>query len=811
MKTKQILFIILINLFGFVDLSSLNAQADFIWFDGKNPITYSIPKNASPVVKSALEMWKSDMQQVTGQKPVETSDKRAVIKIVQTDTIDKKEAFRILVQNDQILVIGSDARGTAYGILELSRLAGVSPWTWWGDVTPEKKTVLTLPAGFTTMQSPSVEFRGIFLNDEDWGLMPWASKTFEPNLEPIKGIRGVIGPKSYEKIFQLLLRLRANAIWPAMHECTTPFYLVEGNREMAERYGIVLGASHCEPLMSSATREWNYRGTGSYNFIENQKNVLLFWETRLKELGNSENIFTVGMRGKHDGLMEGVRTLEEHKQALSEIIPVQRELLKKYIHPNIEKVPQVFVPYKEVLDVYNAGLSIPDDVTLMWCDDNHGYIHRLSNKDEQERSGGAGVYYHISYLGKPHDYLWLASTSPALIYTEMNRAYEHGARKLWILNVGDIKPAEHLMEYFLDLAWNIQMQKQTPNNVFATMQEYYTRDFGAEYGKEISGIMTEYYRLANFRKPEHSGWNRIEENGYPRGNMPVQPSEYSGKELQRRIDDYQKLARYAKELAKKIPQNLQSAYFELIEYPVVGAADINQKWLYWKLYETLRISSSANDTIEALNYKKKSLDAFAEIENYTDKYNMLENGKWNKMMSFKPRNLFVFRNPSDTSISNFECLVRLDSQNFVTAKNAVESPDLTDKNAAVFGLGHSFNAVQMQKGQTLTYEFDLQQTGEDGWIKIALIPNHDVDGNGLKIEVKMNGENPQTTDYSTRGRSEQWRQNTLRGQAIVSFPQKFEKSGKITISIKALTDNVILDQIAIGNGAMDFYEFPVRK
>lgn len=401
---------------------------DFVWYNGKQAISYAMPQSTAPVVKIAFDMFAGDMKQVTGFSPKQSSASKATIRIIQLDKADKKvqkelrelnipvdniaakkDGFYISVAggsaNKQLLIVGSDGRGTAYGILELSRLAGVSPWVWWSDVTPEKRSQLTIDGNYKTFQSPSVEYRGIFLNDEDWSLQPWSWMTFEPS-----NIKGRIGPRTYKEIFKLLLRLRANAIWPGMHGITTPFYLVPGAKEVADSCGIAIGTSHCEPLMRSNVGEWSVKRRGDYNYITNRDSVQAYWIERLKEAGKYENMYTIGMRGIHDGHMEGVSTMEEKVNALQQVINDQRKLLTKYTNPDLTKVPQVFVPYKEVLQIMENGLEVPDDVTLMWCDDNYGYMTRLSDEEQQKRSGGGGVYYHLSYWGRPHDYMWLCTT-----------------------------------------------------------------------------------------------------------------------------------------------------------------------------------------------------------------------------------------------------------------------------------------------------------------------------------------------------------------------------------------------------------------
>lgn len=259
---------------------------------------------------------------------------------------------------------------------------GVSPWVWWADVVPGKKENVQIVSG-GKVQAPSVQYRGIFLNDEDWALMPWSTRTFEPTAR-----RGAIGPNTYSKIFGLLLRLRANMIYPAMHECTVPFYLVEGNKEAAEKYGIIVSTSHAEPMMRTNTGEWDTQKRGAFNYFTNKNSILSYWDERVKDLINSENIYTVGLRGIHDSRMLGVSSLDEETRTLADVIEEQRKMLKRHhLGKELSNIPQIFVPYMEVLNAYNKGLKLPEDITLVWCDDNNGYLMRLSDSKERKRSG----------------------------------------------------------------------------------------------------------------------------------------------------------------------------------------------------------------------------------------------------------------------------------------------------------------------------------------------------------------------------------------------------------------------------------------
>ncbi len=414
---------------------------------------------------------------------------------------------------DLLVIAGSDPRGTAYGVYELSQAIGVSPWHWWADVPAAKADNLWVAPGTRRFGPPSVKYRGIFINDEDWGLHPWASRTFDPEL-------GDIGPKTYERVFELLLRLKANTLWPAMHEVTRAFNLYPENAVLADRYAIVMGSSHAEPMLRNNVTEWTYPHS-DYNFSTNREGVLRYWEERLEANGRYENVYTLGMRGIHDSGMTAGSTVQDQVELLEQIIADQRDLLTRHVDPDVDSVPQVFTPYKEVLTLYEAGLRVPDDVTLVWPDDNHGYIRRFPRGGERIREGGSGVYYHISYLGSPLAYLWLYTTPPALVWEEMNKAYALGARDYWIVNVGDIKPAELGMEFFLQMAWNIDQWDIESQNQF--LNAWFSREFGSEAGPAAASVMEEYFSLNFERRPEHLQWwlphTRVRSSDWPAGKV----------------------------------------------------------------------------------------------------------------------------------------------------------------------------------------------------------------------------------------------------------------------------------------------------
>jgi hypothetical protein len=813
MKVKKIIIALLIFNFQFPIVNCKN----IVWFDGSQPITYSVSANVSPVVKSALEIWKGDMQQVTGLLPEEAAAKRATIRIIQDKNLKKKEAFSISIKNNQIVVSGSDPRGTAYGILELSRLAGVSPWVWWGDATPDKKSKLTLPADFQTYQSPSVEFRGIFLNDEDWTLQPWAWKHFDPQEKS-----GLISAKTYREIFKLLLRLRANTILPAMHGVSVPFYFVPDAKEVADSFGIVIGTSHCEPLMRNNVGEWNVNERGNFNFIDNHDAVINYWTERLSEVKNFQNIYTIGMRGIHDGSMEGVKTMREKTDALQKVIYEQRDLLKKYVNPNIEKIPQQFVPYKEVLDIYENELDVPEDVMLTWCDDNYGYLTRLSDGQQQKRNGGAGVYYHLSYWGRPHDYMWLTTTQPGLIYYEMRNAYAHNARRLWVVNVHDPKIAAYDLELFLDLAWNIESKLNTP---LQHLQNWLNREFGTAAGEKLFPAMHDYYRLVSIRRPEFMGWNQVElnKNKFSRGWSPVEDSEFNLSEIDKYLTDYQNIKNIISDAEKIIPENRRNVFFAAIKYPVFGSAAMATKWLEAQRARTIANGKYDNSIFERATALKtacaKSINAFQEIRELTDFYNnKLAGGKWKYAMCENPRDLYVFYTPAlpialtekerqTYAATDLQYAPEKPNMDFI-ARNAFEftKSSLTVEKIAM--LGHSMNAVPLPKGETLTYEFETEREG-DAVLRTAVIPTQPNDKGDIRFSVQIDSEQPQIVSFREKGRTEQWKTNVLRQQALKTTNHKLS-IGKHTLKIKALDNHIVIDQWMIDfDRERKFYVLPV--
>mgnify|MGYP003292625045 CR=1 FL=1 len=513
-----------------------------------------------------------------------------------------------------LVIAGSDRRGTAFGLTSLSKAIGVSPWYWWADVTPGHKDALFVRRGRFVQKEPSVQYRGIFINDERFGgWARWVENTFDTQT-------GQVGPKVYRKVFELLLRLGGNYLWPAMHNGSKAFNANPENARLADDYAIVMGSSHCEQMLRNNEDEWKNAGTyGDFNYITNRQTMIDYWEERVRTNGKYENTYSLGLRGIHDYPMEGAATTQERVALMQKALDDQRDILQRNISAPIEQIPQVLCTYEEVLDAYKNGLQVPDDVTLLWSDDKHGYTRNLSNPEEMKRSGGAGIYYHLSYHGDPASWIWLSPLSPAFISTELTKAYTYGARRIWVFNVGDIKPAEKELTFAMELAWDID--RWTPEKAHGFIKEWAAQTFGDSVAEEISDIQDDYYALMASGKDSHVWFIDFPED-----------------HIRERLAKWRKTAEKAEALKTRIPEELQPAYFELVLYPVCGAWMINE---YQLLARTSLALASEGDNAPALSDAARSLEMYKGLDSLTKHYNEeLLDGKWREFFNWKPYHWF---------------------------------------------------------------------------------------------------------------------------------------------------------------------------
>ncbi|AYD49386.1 hypothetical protein D6B99_09275 [Arachidicoccus soli] len=601
------------------------------------------------VVAKVAHLFAKDISSVSGEEPTVTSSSNPTVKTVviigtlgENKLIDKLisskkinvdsirggwEQFIIKViknpfpkVSQALVIVGSDRRGTAYGTFTISKAIGVSPWYWWADVPVKKQKNIYIPNIDYSSKEPSVKFRGIFINDEDWGMRPWASKNMDPNIKSI-------GPNTYARICELLLRLKANTLAPAMHP-PTAFNKYPKNKLVADSFAIIMSSSHTEPLLFNNASEWSHKMNGDWNYVTNKDGILSVLDKRVRENSPYENIYTMGLRGIHDSPMADVPKGYSKVNVLESVIRDERGILEKYIKKPIDSIPQIFVPYKEVLNIYEQGMKLPDDITLVWPDDNFGYIKRLSDSKEEERSGGAGVYYHISYLGEPNDYLWINTTPPALIYEEMHKAYETGAKRYWLLNVGDLKPGELGIQFFMDMAWNIN--KINYDNIPDYESSFLASIFGEKYKNDLADIMHNYYRLGFERKPEYMGWDFDWKSMFSEEHIINTDFSFQNyNEAQNRLNEYDAISAQAKGIMEDLPKEYVPAFYELVYYPVKGADLMNKKMLVaqknrWYARQGRSLTNQLSKDVTIYH------DSIALI---TKHYNGLLNGKWNGIMT----------------------------------------------------------------------------------------------------------------------------------------------------------------------------------
>lgn len=678
---------------GQIIVKETDGKQTFPLVSSNSKTLISYDENDFEVVKEAAHLFVEDIRSVTGKKLTlsgkqKTSAYMVIIGTVgQNRTIDRfvsegkldispihngweQYIIQTLDNPDKnirkaLVIAGCDRRGTAYGVFALSEVMGVDPLYWWADVPVKQKNTLYVHITRYVSKAPSVKYRGIFINDEGWGIQPWATNTFDKEL-------GNMGPKTYAKVCELILRMKGNMMAPAMHPRTTAFNLIPDNRKVADKYGIVMTSAHCEPLLYNNTTEWDNKINGEWNYLTNKEGILKVLDKRTSQTAPFENAYVIAMRGIHDAGLIGVP--EDRKAEITEAaLQDQRNILSKYIGRPAEEIQQVFVPYKEVLDIYEKGMKLPDDVTIVWPDDNFGYIKKLSDAKEQKRSGASGVYYHISYLGEPHDYLWLNTTPPALIYEEMKKAYDTGANRYWLLNVGDIKPGELGMKFFLDLAWDIDLFNY--DNAYKFDANYLSSIFGDKYKDDLQDIMSTYYQLGFQRKPEAMGWG-IEWNSSDSRERIVNTdfSFINYNEAENRMAEYDRIANKSERILEELPDKYKAAFYELVFYPVKGATLMNKKMLTAQQNRWYALQGRASTEL----YANKARSYHDSIDSYTVHYNQMLNGKWNHMMSLAPGWVATYQNmpPVNTSTISSEANMQIfipgkDSDYGVTSLNVL--------------------------------------------------------------------------------------------------------------------------------------------
>jgi hypothetical protein len=554
----------------------------------------------SPVIDALVEAGKLDVSQVEG---------RWESFAVQTVDDPAPGVSRALV------IAGSDRRGAIFGAYDISELIGVSPWYWWADVTPLHRDVVTVDGAPRQQGEPSIKYRGIFINDEE-NFSAWSTQ-FDPGKK--------VGPEVYKKIFELLLRLKANLLWPAIKAVSDPFNKYPENGANADAYGIITSSSFAN------VKEWNawagaHKVDGvnpTYDYSVHEKIVYDFWDSMVTPNAKYERSYSVGMRGMNDTAMLSVDkpSIPERVDLLGQILLDQQKIFAARVPAALSPPLQTFMPYKETLDLYNEGLEVPDNVTLLWPEDNHGYVRQVPSAAERERGGGSGIYYHISYWGPPNQsYLWLNSTPLTLVREELQKGIDTGSSHFLMLNVGDIKPAEIGLEFAMRFAYRAGDYGDT--NVATFLEKLAARDFSPEHAADIADIVMRYFQINIARRPEFMKKGIYSLTSY-------------GDEGHRRWGELNDLLKRAEAISKKLPPERVDAFYEMVLFPLRASKLTLQKFV---AADTADLYAAQGRRRSVKKRQESAASAHAAVVAELEYYNTeLAGGKWNKIMNpFNP-------------------------------------------------------------------------------------------------------------------------------------------------------------------------------
>jgi hypothetical protein len=769
------------------------------------------------LIQKAASLLQQDIEKVTGNKPtiihsvgngntivIGIANKSAAInelvkaKKISIDSLQGKwDAYQVKLINAQTLVIaGSDKRGVAYGVFELSKQIGVSPWNWWADVPVLQNKNISIQKSAFLFSYPSVKYRGIFLNDEAPALSGWTKEKF-----------GGFNHLFYEHVFELLLRLKGNYLWPAMWG--SAFNDDDSlNPVLANKYGIVMGTSHHEPMMR-AHEEWKRYGSGKWNYDINPTKLDEFWKKGIQRNGNNESVVAIGMRGDGDEPMS-----EQSNIALLEkIVARQRSIIEEVTGKKAEEVPQMWALYKEVQEYYDKGMRVPDDVTLLLCDDNWGNIRKLPRLTDKPRKGGYGIYYHFDYVGDPRNYKWLNTNQIERTWEQMHLAYEYGAKQVWIVNVGDLKPMEFPISFFLDYAWK-------PESIKAEDLPTYTRNwaqqqFGKEYATLIANILTKYTQYNARRKPELLNDSTFSLLNY--------------NEFQRVTDDYDQLLKQAEAINKKLPSQYKDAYFQLVLHPVKACANLYSMYLavaknkYFAEQKKYALANVMADSV-AFYYAND-----ARISKY---YNdTLAKGKWSHMMDQTHIGYTYWQQPESNKMPQ---VLRFDAANnnvsavkytlpVVSGKNGYAAFEATRFTKAIGSskikwqvipnVGRTCDGVtpfpvtasaQTPGGNATHLEYDITTNAATDSITVSLYfsPTLNFHNDGLRYAVSIDNEAPQIVNIHEDMNNKKWANWVANNIIISNSKHALKKTGKHVVKYWMVDAGLVLQKVVVDFGGV---------
>ena len=818
------------------------SQDSFALIQSSRAAEIYVDRSADPAVRHVAVAFADDLERVSRHRPAQLDDiqsaKGAVVVIgvlgqspvidslVRAGKIDVRdiegqwEAFRQIVVDRPfpnvpraLVIVGADRRGAVFGTYDISEKIGVSPLTWFADVPVRLQANVFITAG-SRRDQPKVRYRGIFINDENPSFSSWVQKKF-----------GGPNAKMYEHVFELILRMKGNYLWPAMWAPKAFNDDDPRNMVLADEMGVVMGTSHHEPMMR-AQDEW-HRNTnkgvtgGKWDYTANADNLRTFWRGGIERMMSKgggkgyESVVTVGMRGDGDEPMtEGTAT-----KLLETIVADQRKIITDVTGKSADRTPQVWALYKEVQDYYDHGMTVPDDVILLFADDNWGQIRRLPTAD-RDRKGGFGVYYHFDYVGEPRNYKWINTNQIEKIWQQMDLAYARGARSLWIANVGDIKPMEYPIGFFLRMAWD--PESMTLDALKAYPEQWASTTFGPAHAREIAELVTRYSQLAARRKPE-----LVDADSFKLG--PNTGAVLDGGEFGTMVAEWQSLERDMLKVKAKLPKDQRDSYFQLVEHPTAALSNLYR--LYYAVAWNRRLAKE-NDA-RANIFADQAALAFRRDQQISDRYNAIHGGKWDGMMLQTHIGYSTWQQPDVQVMPQVERVAAGRAKRIVFAHPsqlpddaiAVEAPHFTRS----FGgkgltwrviphLGRTLGAVTafpqgldptaVQDGVRLEYDIAVKQAGPLT-VQLYMVPTLDTRAaGGVKVGVSVDGGPVQILTYNlvpapngaVSKEQIQWVGAVSDNAFVVSakFPEM--NAGKHTIKIWRLDDNAVLQKLVAATG-----------
>ena len=786
-------------------------NGSFVWISPEQALPILIDQHEDKGIIRAIHHLQSDAEKVTGMKPQlietpHTSNMLIVGSIEHNKWIkelihegkldgnalkDKNEKYILTTVSHPfpgvekaVVIAGSDKRGTIYGIYELCAQMGVSPWYYWADVPIEKQEIIAIKEGTYTDGEPAVKYRGIFLNDEWPALGGWAGKTY-----------GGFNSKFYADVFELILRLKGNFLWPAMW--ASAFYDDDPlNGPLANEMGIVMSTSHHEP-MALAQQDWKRTGKGEWNYNTNKKGLQEFWRTGMERAKDWESVITVGMRGDGDEPMSE----ESNIQLLQNIVKDQRRIIADVTGKKASETPQVWALYKEVQDYYDKGMRVPDDVTLLLCDDNWGNVRKLPLLDAKPRKGGYGMYYHFDYVGAPRNSKWVNISQIQRVWEQMELTYNHGVKELWVVNVGDLKPMEYPITFFLDMAWN--PDSFNAENLFEHTVEFCTQIFGPQYAEQIAYLLDMYAKYNRRITPE-----LLNDRTYSLANY---------NEWATVRGDYEALLLQALKLYYLLPQEQRDAFDQLVLYPIQACSNL------YDLYYVVAMNRAlvADNNPEANQWADKAKGYFERDSVLTHHYNhVMANGKWQHMMDQTHIGYTSWNHPPHNimpAVSYIEVAPQKQS-NLFTENNgylAMEAEHYTRASAeapvewvTIPNMGRTLSAITTLPNTAtptantyVEYDFVTNQSGEAKVI-IRFSPTLNFNENrGLSYAISLDGAPEQIVNINGHynGDLGRWQaEHVIDSETIHTL----SGTGQHTLRIRPLDPALVIQKIMIDLGGL---------